>query len=125
MKIVHVLKFGIIGCIGIFIDFFITWLCKDKLKLNKYVANSFGFTFAVVNNYLLNRLYTFHNNNPSIGLQFSKFLLVSIIGFGFSTGLIVLFQKFTRLHFYTCKSIVIGLVFFWNYTANTLLTFST
>lgn len=123
MQLVRLAKFGMVGCTGIVIDFSVTWLCKEKLKWNKYIANSTGFSFAVVNNYLLNRYYTFQNNDPGISLQFFKFVLISLIGLALSTGLLILIQKKTRLNFYISKAVVIGLVFIWNYSINSLFTF--
>ena len=123
MQLVRLAKFGMVGCTGIVIDFSVTWLCKEKLKWNKYAANSAGFSFAVVSNYLLNRYYTFQNNDPGISLQFLKFLLISLVGLGLSTGLLFLIQKITRVNFYISKAFVIGLVFIWNYSVNSLFTF--
>ena len=123
MQLVRLAKFGMVGCTGIVIDFTVTWLCKEKLKWNKYIANSTGFSFAVVNNYLLNRYYTFQNNDPGISLQFFKFLLISLIGLALSTGLLSFIQKKTSLNFYISKAVVIGLVFIWNYSINSLFTF--
>ena len=39
-------KFCVVGGSGVFVDFGITYLCKEWLKLNKYVANSLGFLCA-------------------------------------------------------------------------------
>lgn len=124
MQLLRLVKFGMVGCTGIVIDFSVTWLCKEKLNWNKYIANSLGFSFAVVNNYLLNRYFTFQNNDPGISFQFFKFLFISLIGLGSSTGLLFLFQNNIRLNFYISKAAVTGLVFFWNYTANSIFTFS-
>ena len=124
MQVARFVKFGLVGCTGIAIDFSVTFICKEKLRWNKYLSSSAGFCMAVVNNYLLNRYYTFHNTDINISTQFLKFLAVSLMGLGFSNLLLYLFQKHTQLNFYLCKAIVIALVFFWNYGANTLLTFS-
>ena len=35
------IKFGIVGGTGIIVDFSITWICKEKLQLNKYISNSY------------------------------------------------------------------------------------
>jgi putative flippase GtrA len=123
MQLVRLAKFGMVGCTGIVIDFSVTFLCKEKLGWNKYCASALGFAVAVVNNYLLNRYYTFQNNNPAISLQFFKFLFISLIGMALSTGLLYWFQKNTRFNFYISKAIVIGLVFIWNYGANSIFTF--
>ncbi|EJF10424.1 GtrA family protein [Pontibacter sp. BAB1700] len=74
------LKFGLVGFTGLVIDFGVTFLVKEKLRWNKYVANSLGFILASINNYILNRLWTFHSMDPEIGWQFSKFLLVAVAG---------------------------------------------
>ena len=53
------IKFCVVGGTGVVVDFGITFLFKEKLKLNKYIANSLGFMAAASTNYLLNRWWTF------------------------------------------------------------------
>lgn len=120
----RLLKFGIVGCSGMVIDFFITWLCKEKLGFNKYLSNSLGFCCAVTNNFLLNRYWTFQNNAHPFATQFASFVLVSLSGLLINNGLLYLFIKKVKFNFYLLKLIVIGLVFFWNYFANFLFTFN-
>ena len=124
MDIYRFIKFGIVGFVGIAVDFFITWLCIEKFSWNKYFANAMGFCFAVTNNYFLNKYFTFHNTDNNVPVQFLKFLTIACIGLVLSTTLLYFLQKYTQLHFYVCKLIVIAIVFFWNYTANTFYTFS-
>jgi putative flippase GtrA len=49
------LKFGIVGCSGMIIDFGMTYLCKEILKINKFISNGIGFILAATSNYFLNR----------------------------------------------------------------------
>ncbi len=123
MNILKFLKFGLVGFTGLVIDFGITWICKEKLNLNKYVANGFGFLFGVTNNYFLNKYFTFDNHNPEIGLQFLSFLIIAVIGFSINTGFLYSLQKKTKINFYVCKIIVTAIVFIWNFGANTFYTF--
>lgn len=58
-------KFCVVGGSGVFVDFGVTYLCKEWLKLNKYVANSLGFLCASTSNYILNRIWTFQNEIPT------------------------------------------------------------
>jgi putative flippase GtrA len=58
------LKFGAVGFSGVFVDFGVTWICREKIRLNQYVANSTGFMFAVISNYTLNRIWTFQSQDP-------------------------------------------------------------
>ncbi len=44
--IIKFLKFGIVGLSGTAIDFLFTWICKEKLKWNKFISNSIGFSIA-------------------------------------------------------------------------------
>lgn len=123
MDFVRFVKFGFVGFSGLIVDFGITWIFKEKLKINKYLANSFGFLFGVTNNYFLNRYFTFQNHNPNIGNQFISFLVIAIIGFAINTGFLYLLQKKTKINFYVCKFLVTLIVFFWNFGANSFYTF--
>lgn len=117
------LKFGVVGLSGMAIDFGVTWLCKEKMKWNKFVANSLGFCCAVINNFLLNRYWTFGAAAQPMGEQFMKFVLVSLTGLGLNNLLLYLLLKHAKANFYVLKFVVIGLVFFWNYFANFIFTF--
>lgn len=120
---VEFLKFGVVGVVGIFIDFFITWLCKEKLQLNKYVANSIGFSIAVINNFLLNRYWTFKFNNQTFTQQFLQFAIICIIGLIINNLLLYVLNRYIKLNFYLLKLFVIGIVFFWNFFMNKMFTF--
>ena len=117
------LKFGLVGISGMALDFGITFLCKEKWKLNKYLANSLGFVVAAASNYYLNRIWTFsQSTTPELG-QFAKFLTVSLIGLGINNLFLYYFVKRTTYNFYLLKILVIGIVFLWNYFANIFITF--
>ena len=116
-------KFGVVGLSGVGIDFFVTWLCKEKIGLNKYVSNGLGFSCAVINNFLLNRYWTFEAANQNFTEQFLKFAIIAVLGLAINTILLFLILKFFKINFYIAKLLVIGLVFFWNFYMNTLFTF--
>jgi putative flippase GtrA len=118
------LKFGLVGVSGMVIDFSITWLCKEKIKLNKYISNSAGFCCAVINNFLLNRYWTFGYAAHPFAIQFTTFVLVSITGLCINNLLLYVLSKFIKTNFYLIKLAVTGLVFFWNYFINFLFTFN-
>lgn len=121
----RVFKFGLVGFLGMAIDFGATWLCKEKLKINKYIANAIGFTLAVTNNYLINRVWTFESTNVHWGIEFGKFLGVSLVGLLLNTFIIYLFhQRKNGTNFYLAKFFAIVIVFIWNFLANTFFTFN-
>ena len=117
------LKFCIVGFSGMLVDFGITYLSKEKLKIQKYIANALGFISAATVNYFLNRIWTFHSNNPHIGIEFSKFLLVSAIGLGINSIILWLLVSRFKKNFYLAKLIAIGITTIWNFIANVAVTF--
>jgi putative flippase GtrA len=117
------IKFGITGTSGLFIDFFLTWLFKDQFHFNPYVANSIGFTAAVLSNYFINRLWTFNESKARIGKQLTAFTAVSLVGLLLNSGFIYLFTTVFTLNFYVSKALAVVLVFFWNFTANYFFVF--
>jgi|LauGreDrversion4_1035100.scaffolds.fasta_scaffold06049_2 putative flippase GtrA len=119
----QLIKFALVGITGMGLDFGTTWLLKEKVKINKFVANACGFSIAVVNNFILNKYWTFDNQNPIATEQFVKFLVISIVGLGINSLLLFILLKKIKGNFYLVKLAVIGLVFFWNFSANYLYTF--
>ncbi|MDW7692416.1 GtrA family protein [Flammeovirgaceae bacterium SG7u.111] len=118
------IKFGLVGSFGVVIDFGFTYLIKDVLKKHKYLANSVGFMLAASSNYILNRIWTFHDNNPDIALQYSKFLIISAIGLGINNFIIWVLNDKYKMNFYLAKLFAIGVVMLWNFFANYLYTFA-
>lgn len=121
--IIKFLRFGVVGFIGFIIDFGLTYLFKEKLRVQKYAANAIGFSVAATVNYFLNRTWTFKSHNPNMGHEFLIFACVAIIGLGLSTIVIWFFNKKCRFNFYLSKLISVGVVMFWNFIINLLYTF--
>ena len=119
------LKFGIVWFTGVFVDFGITYLAKEKLHIQKYVANAIGFTTAASTNYYLNRIWTFESKNPRIGLEYAEFFIISLIGLAINTLILWLLVSKFRMNFYIAKIFAIAVVTVWNFFANLLITFNT
>jgi putative flippase GtrA len=115
-------KFGIVGFMGMGIDFSITFLLKEKLKIHRYISSSAGFIAAASSNYLFNRLWTFSSNNPRIILEYSTFIVISLIGLAINNLFLYLFEK--RYKFYAAKLFAIVVTTIWNFFANYYLTFT-
>lgn len=117
-------KFGAVGFSGLIVDFSITYLCKEIFKIQKYISNSIGFVAAASSNYFLNRIWTFNDNNPDVLIQYTKFIIISIVGLALNNLLIYFFNDRRKLNFYLAKVIAIGIVILWNFGANYLYTFA-
>ena len=117
------LKFCAVGGSGVFVDFLITFLCKEKIKLNKYLSNSIGFIIAASSNYILNRVWTFASNNENITTEYLSFIFVSIVGLGIVNAVIWLVHDKLNYNFYISKIGAIGVATFWNFVANYIFVF--
>ncbi len=117
------IRFGIVGASGMIVDFGVTWLCKEKLRWNKYVSNSLGFILAASNNYFWNRLWTFHSESVEIVREYSTFVLIALVGLGLNNLIIWLLHEKAQLNFYLSKLIAIGCVMIWNFSMNYVFTF--
>jgi putative flippase GtrA len=120
--ILKFLKFIIVGFTGMVVDFSITILLKEKLKIHRYIANSAGFVLAASSNYLFNRLWTFESNNPKILVEYSTFFIISVIGLIINNLVIYLLEK--KLKFYFAKFVAIMVTSVWNFMANYYLNFT-
>ena len=118
------IKFGVVGCSGMLIDFGTTYICKEKLKINKYLSNCIGFILAATSNYVLNRIWTFESHKEEIGVQYFQFMIVSIIGLGINSLILYLLTDKLKWNFYFSKLIAIAITTIWNFFANLLFTFA-
>lgn len=117
------IRFGVVGCSGMIIDFGVTWLCKEKFRWNKYLSNSLGFVIAATNNYLWNRLWTFQSQSEAVAREYISFVVIAVIGLGLNNLIIYLLHERLHLNFYLSKLIAIGCVTLWNFTMNYVFTF--
>ena len=121
--IIKFITFLAVGLSGMIIDFSITFICKEKLKLNKYIANSLGFSIAAISNFLLNRHYTFNSNNPDVSTEFYWFMGISIISLFIYNGIVWIGVNRMNVNFYFSKVMGIFVITFWNFFAHLLITF--
>ena len=117
------IRFCVVGGSGVFVDFGVTYLAKEWLRLNKYVANSAGFLCASSSNYALNRLWTFHDDTPDIAGQYLRFLGIALVGLAINNAVIWVLHERLRWNFYLSKLAAIGVVTFWNFFMNYFFNF--
>lgn len=122
--ILKFLKYCIVGFSGMSIDFSTTWILKEKVKTNRYVANSVGFSAAAIFNYLLNKAWTFHSDNKNVTLEFATFMGIAIIGLLINNFIVYLLNEKLNLNFYFSKLIAICIVTIWNFLMNNYFTFA-
>jgi putative flippase GtrA len=121
--IFKLIKFCIVGGCGMVLDFGLTFLLKEKIKVNRYVSNSIGFLSAASLNYLLNRYWTFESQNSNVSQEYLLFMLFAAIGLMINTIFLFLFERKLGYPFYLAKFFAILVTTTWNFTANYLFNF--
>lgn len=121
--ILKFLKFSIVGTAGLVVDFGTTYILKEKIRINKFLANAVGFSLAATSNYIWNRLWTFNSHNPEILFEYTSFILISIIGLGLNTFVLWLLVRNSKRNFYLAKAFATFVTVVWNFSANFLFTF--
>jgi putative flippase GtrA len=133
------IKFGIVGIIGSVIDFGVLNLLTIVFKVPFLISSVISFTLAVINNFILNRLWTYpESRQNSIYKQLVQFTVVSCLGLAIRIPLLAYMDKiFTSLAVRIIPNIltptivghnlslafVIGVVLLWNFFVNRFWTF--
>ncbi len=132
-------KFAFVGALGSVTDLTILIALVELAKLHSVVAAGLGFSAAVLQNFLLNRWWTFPESRlHSTRRQMAKFALVSVVGLGINLivfgfvdqslrtywiDLVSSSDMGFRISYIFAKIFSIGVVLFWNFAANRLWTF--
>ncbi|MEI6681485.1 MAG: GtrA family protein [Bacteroidota bacterium] len=118
------IKFSLVGFSGVFVDFGTTFVCKEILKIQKYVANTCGFVLAATTNYFMNRLWTFHSTNPNIVQEFTRFFIIALFGLCMNLVIIWAMSGKFKVNFYVSKLVATLVVTLWNFLINAYYTFA-
>lgn len=138
---IRFLRFAIVGTVGAAVDFIIFNLFATVLKVPALPASMISFVAAVVNNFFLNRMWTYpESRSKRIGRQIGQFFLVSIAGllirallfYFLENPIIGVFQSLLSVNLEVATiighnitlALAILIVMTWNFIANRYWTFN-
>jgi putative flippase GtrA len=117
------LKFVVVGFSAFMVDFGTTYLLKEKVKANKYVANTSAFIISATYNFILNRWWTWGIQDDQVAMQAIKFAMVMSMGLAITTVVIYIFSDKMKFNFYIAKLLGVSVAMVWNFTMNNFITF--
>ncbi len=123
------LRYAVVGALGTFVDMGTLALLTEMSGIDPQTSSLFpffvtcAFVAAVVNNYILNRLWTFKSNDKNVAAQFFRFLLVSIGGFIFTLALMWMMVSGLEIQYLIAKALTSLMVLIWNFALNKLWAF--
>jgi len=124
-------KFSVVGVTGTIIDFSFFALLSRIFGLYYIWATAISVFLAIVNNFFLNKYWTFKKGQSGkVKEEYLKFFIVSIINYLLNIGItyfIVEFTQFERVfgnnEDFFAKVVAIAIVLFSNYFGNKYWTF--
>lgn len=125
------LKFAVVGVTGTIVDFGIYALLTRGTGVYYIIARAVSVFFAIINNFILNKHWTFQRGaSGKTKSESAKFLIVSIVNYFLNLGIMYTIVEFTSAEqifgsyedFFGI-AVAIGIVLFSNYFGNKYWTF--
>ena len=90
----QLVQFGVVGGAGFVVNLGVYTLCVHGIGIDYHVSAAVAWLIAVLNNFILNRHWTFDaRDHGRAHHQAVRFLLVSLVAFGFSQLLLTVFVE--------------------------------
>lgn len=86
------LKYGVVGVIGLGVEWGAFFIFRDVLNLNYIVSHILGSVLAITNNFILNSYFTFKATDK-IWKRATSFFGIAAIGLVISTTLLPIFVR--------------------------------
>ena len=124
----RLIRFGVVGFSGVFVDMAVFYLLRTRLDLGLTRSTMLSAEVAIINNFLWNDLWTFgdiSSRQPGNRQRFKrllKFNLVCLMGLILQTLLVNLFFNVFRINEYAAKLIAIASITIWNFWLNLKLS---
>lgn len=132
-------KFASVGALGFLTHFTIVNVLVQLAGLSETMANPIGFTTAVVQNFFLNRRWTYPESRArDARRQLAQFGIVSVVGLLLNQAVFTLVHWLLEpmwssaisnarlahaLSYNSALCVAVGVVLFWNFAANRLWTY--
>ncbi len=132
-------KFATVGALGFVTHFTIVNVLVQLVGITETSANPFGFVTAVVQNFFLNRRWTFpESRERDARRQLVQFFIVSLVGLVLNQAVFTLVHTLLEpawlrlianerlahaLSYNFALCVAVGVVLFWNFSANRVWTY--
>jgi dolichol-phosphate mannosyltransferase len=121
----QLLRFAAVGASGYVVNLAVFTLAVHGAGLDYLVAAVMAFVVALANNFFWNRGWTFRAGEGHAGFQAARFLVVSLVAFGFNVLLLFALVEFAGMPKVPAQAIAIIAATPLNYVGNKLWSFRT
>lgn len=122
-----IVKFGSVGAVATTIDFSLLNLSLAFLDGENqiYIATFIGFIFGATVGYILNNAWTYRRLSRKPRPKYlMKYVIIGSFGLLITEAIMHHFAVYQDMNHNLAKLIAVGIVFFWNFSANRYWTFN-
>ena len=119
---VQLAKFSAVGASGYVVNLVVYTALLRGAGLHYALAATCSFVVAVTNNYIWNRLWTFHAQRGHVGWQGLRFLIVALIAYAANLAILAVFVE-SGIDKVLAQAIAVVLVTPLNFIGNKLWSF--
>jgi len=119
----QLVRFGVVGGVGFVVNLVVYALCVHALGIDYHVAAVVAWVVAVMNNFFLNRHWTFDAGGGRFHFQAVRFVVVSLVAFGFSLLLLTLFVEDVGMAKVPAQALAVAASMPLNFLGNKLWSF--
>jgi putative flippase GtrA len=119
----QLVRFGIVGGIGFVVNLAVYTLCVHAIGIDYHLAAVLAWLIAVLNNFALNRHWTFDARAGRAHFQALRFLIVSLLALGVSLLLLTLFVDVFGLAKVPAQALAVAASMPLNFVGNKLWSF--
>jgi dolichol-phosphate mannosyltransferase len=120
----QLIRFGLVGTSGYFVNLAVFSVATQALSVHHIPAAVIAFVFAVTNNFVLNRHWTFRATEGHPGPQAARFLTVSVAALGVNLVALALLVDVLSVSEVPGQAIAVAFAMPFNFLGNRLWTFS-
>jgi putative flippase GtrA len=121
----QLVRFGLVGAVGFVVNLAVYALFVHPIGVDYHVAAVAAWLVAVVNNFVLNRHWTFDARDGVAHFQAIRFLAVSVVAFVVSLLLLTLFVEDAGIAKVPAQALAVGAATPLNFLGNKLWSFRT
>jgi putative flippase GtrA len=119
----QLMRFGLVGGVGFIVNLAVYALFVHSVGVDYHLAAVIAWVVAVVNNFVLNRHWTFDARDGQVHFQAMRFVVVSLLAFGCSLLLLTLFVEGAGLAKVLAQALAVGASTPLNFLGNKLWSF--
>lgn len=117
------LRYCLVGGTATIVDFGLLYILTEYAGFWYMFSASISFIGGAITNYLLNRAWTFKNNDKRIARQLAIFLIIAVIGIFINNTILYIGVEFFGLWYMLAKAFSTAITLNWNFLGHKYLTF--